>query len=84
MPITITDKNDKIHDDLAEAVDLVLYAFENANSGDIFVQKSPSSTIEDLAKAILSISKQDSDNFKVIGTRHGEKEYETLLSREEL
>ena len=68
---------------MPEAVDLVLYAFENANSGDIFVQKSPSSTIEDLAKAILSISKQDSDNFKVIGTRHGEKEYETLLSREE-
>ena len=68
---------------LSEAVDLVLYAFEKANSGDIFVQKSPSSTIEDLAKAILSISKRDPSNYKVIGTRHGEKEYETLLSREE-
>ena len=83
-PITITDPNmTRFMMTLSDAVDLVLYAFENANSGDIFVQKSPSSTIEDLAKAILSISKQDSDNFKVIGTRHGEKEYETLLSREE-
>tara|TARA_B100000035_G_scaffold70904_1_gene58269 strand:- start:9904 stop:10938 length:1035 start_codon:yes stop_codon:yes gene_type:complete len=83
-PITITDKKmTRFMMTLSEAVDLVLYAFENANSGDIFVQKSPSSTIEDLAKAILSISNKDPDNYKIIGTRHGEKEYETLLSREE-
>lgn len=68
---------------LNDAVELVLYAFENGNSGDIFVQKSPSSTIGDLAQAMINI--YDSKvKIKVIGTRHAEKLYETLLAKEEL
>ena len=69
---------------LEDAVDLVLYAFENGSNGDIFVQKAPAATVEVLASAILEIMGKPSYPVKVIGTRHGEKLYETLLSREEL
>ena len=68
---------------LDDAVDLVLYAFQYGNSGDIFVQKSPASTIGELAEAMLKIYKSNV-KINVIGTRHAEKLYETLLSREEL
>ncbi|QIK70041.1 SDR family NAD(P)-dependent oxidoreductase [Erysipelothrix sp. HDW6C] len=67
---------------LDEAVDLVLFAFENAEPGDLFVQKSPASTVEDLATAILELT-QTEVSTQVIGTRHGEKVYETLLTKEE-
>lgn len=67
---------------LDEAVDLVLFAFKNGQPGDLFVQKSPASTIEDLAQAILEITKSESGT-RVIGTRHAEKIYETLLTKEE-
>lgn len=68
---------------LEDAVDLVLYAFEHGNSGDIFVQKSPASTIGELASAMIKIYKSQS-KIKVIGTRHAEKLYETLLAKEEV
>ena len=68
---------------LEDSVDLVLHAFKNANQGDIFVQKAPASTIEDLAKALIEIF-DSKVAVKVIGTRHGEKLYESLLSREEM
>jgi UDP-N-acetylglucosamine 4,6-dehydratase len=68
---------------LEDAVDLVLYAFKHGNSGDIFVQKSPASTISELASAMIKIYKSNS-NVKVIGTRHAEKLYETLLAKEEV
>jgi UDP-glucose 4-epimerase len=68
---------------LDDAVELVLYAFVNGNSGDIFVQKAPASTIGDLAKAMLKIYNSNVE-IKVIGTRHAEKLYETLLAREEV
>ena len=67
---------------LEEAVDLVLFAFENGESGDIFVQKAPACTIEVLAKAVKELFKADNE-IKVIGIRHGEKMYETLLTDEE-
>lgn len=67
---------------LDEAVDLVLYAFEHGEAGDLFVQKSPASTIEDLAKAIIELTNA-SVKTHIIGTRHGEKLYETLLTKEE-
>lgn len=67
---------------LDEAVDLVLYAFEHGNSGDIFVQKSPASTIHDLAKALTELFNSKSE-LTIMGTRHGEKRYETLLTKEE-
>ena len=67
---------------LEEAVDLVLFAFENGESGDIFVQKAPACTIETLAKAVKELFKVDNE-IKVIGIRHGEKMYETLLTDEE-
>jgi len=65
------------------AVDLVLFAFENGNAGDIFVQKSPASTIETLAEALKDLYNSD-NNIKIIGTRHGEKLYESLVNREEM
>jgi UDP-glucose 4-epimerase len=68
---------------LEDAVELVLYAFQNGNSGDIFVQKAPASTIGDLANALKNIYKSNVP-ISVIGTRHAEKLYETLLSKEEL
>lgn len=67
---------------LEDAVDLVLFAFEKANPGDMFVQKAPAATVEVLAKALLEMYKSDNE-VKVIGTRHGEKLYESLLTREE-
>jgi UDP-glucose 4-epimerase len=68
---------------LDDALDLVLYAFRNARQGDIFVQKAPASTILDLAIAIKELFNADNE-IKIIGTRHGEKLNETLLTREEL
>ncbi len=68
---------------LEEAVDLVLFAFENANSGDILVQKAPASTIKTLAEAVCDLFDGNKDDIKVIGIRHGEKMYETLLTNEE-
>jgi UDP-glucose 4-epimerase len=68
---------------LDDAVDLVLYAFQNGKSGDLFVQKSPASTIGDLATALKELYKTN-NNVKIIGTRHGEKLYETLVNREEM
>lgn len=68
---------------LEESVDLVLYAFEHARPGDIFVQKAPASTVGDLAQALRELLKSTSE-VKVIGTRHGEKLYESLVSREEM
>lgn len=84
QPITITDgAMTRFMMTLNDAVELVLYAFKHGNSGDIFVQKSPASTISELAAAMRKIYKSDVE-VNVIGTRHGEKLYETLLGREEL
>ena len=84
-PITITEPSmTRFIMSLEEAVDLVLYAFNNADSGDIMVQKAPACTIEVLAKAVLELfDKQNKSEIKVIGIRHGEKMYETLLTNEE-
>ncbi len=83
-PVTVTDPNmTRFLMSLDESVDLVLYAFEHARPGDIFVQKAPASTVGDLATALKLILKLNSET-KVIGTRHGEKLYETLVSREEM
>ena len=68
---------------LEQAVDLVLFAFEHGNSGDLFVNKAPAGTIHDLAQALLEISNGTND-IKIIGTRHGEKLYETLCTKEEM
>jgi UDP-glucose 4-epimerase len=68
---------------LEDAVDLVLYAFEHANQGDLFVQKAPSATVEVLAQALIDLYDSQSE-IKVIGTRHGEKLYETLVNREDM
>ncbi|KGG91244.1 MULTISPECIES: polysaccharide biosynthesis protein [Comamonas] len=84
-PITVTDPSmTRFMMTLADAVDLVLYAFEHGNNGDIFVQKAPAATVETLAKAILEVMGQPNYPVNVIGTRHGEKLYEALLSREEM
>jgi UDP-glucose 4-epimerase len=69
---------------LADAVDLVLYAFEHGNNGDLFVQKAPAATVETLASALTALLGQPEHPIQVIGTRHGEKLYEALLSREEM
>jgi UDP-N-acetylglucosamine 4,6-dehydratase/5-epimerase len=69
---------------LEDAVDLVLYAFEHGRNGDIFVQKAPAATVDTLVKALLAILERPDHEVNVIGTRHGEKLYETLLSREEM
>lgn len=83
-PLTITDPNmTRFLMSLDDALDLVLYAFENGKQGDIFVQKAPASTILDLARALLELFKANNDT-RIIGTRHGEKLYETLLTREEM
>ncbi len=83
-PITITDPAmTRFMMTLDDAVDLVLYAFENGRNGDIFVQKAPAATVETLTKAILELMQRPHHEIRVIGTRHGEKLYETLLSREE-
>ncbi len=82
--ITITDPSmTRFMMTLEDAVDLVLFAFEHGNPGDIFVQKSPASTIEVLAQALQEMYKATNE-IKIIGTRHGEKLYETLVNREEM
>ena len=84
LPITITDPSmTRFMMTLEDAVDLVLFAFENACPGDMFIQKSPATTIETLAKALKELYKSDSE-IRLIGTRHGEKLYESLLNREEM
>ncbi|OGO29011.1 MAG: UDP-glucose 4-epimerase [Chloroflexi bacterium RBG_16_52_11] len=84
-PITITDPSmTRFMMTLDDAVDLVLYAFEHAKPGDIFVQKAPAATIETLAKALTELMGVPNHEIRVIGTRHGEKLYEALLSREEM
>lgn len=83
-PLTVTDPNmTRFLMSLEDAVDLVLFAFEHGNQGDLFVNKAPASTIGDLAQAIKKIFKANNE-VKVIGTRHGEKLYETLCTREEM
>ena len=83
-PITITDpKMTRFIMSLEEAVDLVLFAFEHGESGDILVQKAPACTIQTQAEAVCELFGGDKNNIKVIGIRHGEKMYETLLTNEE-
>ncbi|WP_316770951.1 polysaccharide biosynthesis protein [Pedobacter frigiditerrae] len=83
-PLTITDPNmTRFLMSLEDAVDLVLFAFEHANPGDLFVNKAPAGTIRDLAQALKEICKADNE-IRIIGTRHGEKLYETLCTREEM
>lgn len=82
--LTLTDPNmTRFMMTLDDAVDLVLYAFENAQNGDLFVQKAPAATIGILAQSIIELS-ESASKIKVIGTRHGEKLYETLVTREEM
>lgn len=84
-PITITDPNmTRFMMTLDDAVDLVLYAFEHGNPGDIFVQKAPAASIETLAKALTELLDCPDHPINIMGTRHGEKLYEALLSREEM
>ena len=84
QPLTVTDPNmTRFLMSLHDAVDLVLFAFEHGNSGDLFVNKAPSSTIGDLAVAIRELAGKENE-VKIIGTRHGEKLYETLCTREEM
>jgi UDP-glucose 4-epimerase len=83
QPLTITDPNmTRFLMSLEEAVELVVFAFQNAEAGDIMVQKSPASTIGDLAQAVKELFNANNE-IKIIGTRHGEKLYETLLTKEE-
>jgi len=83
-PITITDPGmTRYMMTLDDAVDLVLYAFENGNQGDLFVQKAPAATLDVLADALKELYNADTE-VKIIGTRHGEKLYETLVTREEM
>lgn len=83
-PLTVTDPNmTRFLMSLEDSVDLVLYAFEHGEQGDIFVQKAPASTVADLAQALKELFNKD-DPVRVIGTRHGEKLYESLISREEM
>jgi UDP-N-acetylglucosamine 4,6-dehydratase/5-epimerase len=84
-PITITDPTmTRFMMTLTDAVDLVLYAFEHGRNGDIFVQKAPAARIDVLTKAILSIMKRPDHPVNIMGARHGEKLFESLLSREEM
>lgn len=84
LPLTVTDPNmTRFLMSLEDAVNLVLFAFTNGNQGDLFVNKAPASTIGDLAKSIKDIFNAQND-IKIIGTRHGEKLYETLCTREEM
>ena len=82
--LTVTDpKMTRFLMSLEDSVDLVLYAFEHAQQGDLFVQKAPASTVADLAHALKELFGKDND-VNIIGTRHGEKLYESLISREEM
>ena len=83
-PLTVTDPNmTRFLMSLEDSVDLVLYAFEHGKQGDIFVQKAPASTVADLAQALKELFQKESP-VRIIGTRHGEKLYESLISREEM
>jgi UDP-glucose 4-epimerase len=85
QPLTITDPSmTRFMMTLDDAVDLVLYAFNHGQQGDIFVQKAPAATIEVLTKALTGLLGRADYDVRVIGTRHGEKLYEVLLSREEM
>jgi UDP-glucose 4-epimerase len=84
-PLTITDPAmTRFMMTLDDAVELVLYAFRHGSNGDLFVQKAPAATVEVLAQALLGLLRKPGHELRVIGTRHGEKLYETLLSREEM
>lgn len=84
LPITITDPNmTRFLMSLEDSVDLVIHAFENANQGDIFVQKAPAATVATIAQALKELFNKDNP-IRIIGTRHGEKLYESLISREEM
>ena len=84
VPITLTDPGmTRFMMTLDDAVDLVLYAFKHGNSGDIFVQKAPAATMETLARALTTLLGKPGHPIRIIGTRHGEKKHEALLSREE-
>ena len=83
-PLTVTDPNmTRFLMSLEDSVDLVLYAYEHGQQGDIFVQKAPASTVADLAQALKEVFTKDNE-IRIIGTRHGEKLYESLISREEI
>lgn len=83
-PLTVTDPSmTRFLMSLEDSVDLVFHAFEHGEQGDIFVQKAPAATVGDLAKAVITFMSASSD-IEVIGTRHGEKLYESLVSREEM
>lgn len=83
-PLTVTDPNmTRFLMSLEDSVDLVLYAYEHGNQGDIFVQKAPASTVADLAQALKDVFAKNNE-IKIIGTRHGEKLAESLISREEM
>lgn len=83
-PLTITDPHmTRFMMSIDDAVDLVVYAFEHGNPGDVFVQKAPATTIETLARSLKKLFKANNE-IRIIGTRHGEKLYETLLTREEM
>ncbi len=83
-PLTVTDPNmTRFLMSLEDSVNLVLHAFEHGKQGDIFVQKAPASTVGDLAQALKELLRKDNP-VRVIGTRHGEKLYESLISREEM
>lgn len=84
-PISVTDPSmTRFMMTLDDAVDLVLHAFQNGSNGDIFVQKAPAATIETLVKALLQVLGKPEHHVNIIGTRHGEKQYEALCSREEM
>ncbi|EMB36013.1 hypothetical protein HMPREF9726_00205 [Treponema denticola H-22] len=84
LPLTVTEPEmTRFMMSLPSAIELVMYAFENANSGDLFIQKAPAATIIDLANAVKQIFNVDNE-IKIIGSRHGEKMYETLCSKEEM
>lgn len=84
-PITVTDPNmTRFMMSLDSAVELVLHAFQNGSNGDMFVQKAPASTVADVAEAMRALMERPGHPIEVIGTRHGEKLYETLLTREEM
>jgi UDP-glucose 4-epimerase len=84
QPLTLTDTNmTRFMMTLEEAVDLVLFAFDHAKQGDLFVQKAPAATIEVLAKALLELYGAKNE-IRVIGQRHGEKLYETLVNKEDM
>lgn len=83
-PLTLTDPNmTRFMMSLDEAVDLVLFAFNHGNNGDLFIQKSPAATVEVLAKTMINMVGKPNHEIRIIGTRHGEKVYETLMTKEE-